>query len=186
MSIAVAVKKNNEVIIGADTLQTFGSNQPCKGNLHESKYVKVGNAYIANTGWGLYNNIIVDYLNNRKNVRLNNKEQIFTFFKGFWKALHEEYSFINDQCDEADSPFGDLDASFLIANKKGIFYVSSNMSVTEFNKFHAIGSGTDYALGAMYSIYNMKYAAEKIAKIGIAAAIEHNVYCGGEIEVCKV
>ena len=111
---------------------------------------------------------------------------VFQFFKAFWQALHKTYPFVNDQCDDEESPFGELDADFLITTKKSIFYVSSNMSVTEFLKFHAIGSGCEYALGAMHAIYNMKLSAEDIARKALEAAIEHNVYCGGEMELLLI
>jgi ATP-dependent protease HslVU (ClpYQ) peptidase subunit len=60
------------------------------------------------------------------------------------------------------------------------------MSVTEFHEFHAIGSGCDFALGAMHVLYDKKGSAEQIAKQSIDAAITHNIYCGGKIETIIV
>ena len=94
---------------------------------------------------------------------------------------NKKYSFVNDQCDEKDSPFGGLDASFLIVTKKHIFHVSGNMTVTEFLKFHAIGSGCDFAIGAMHVLHEQSLDAGEIARRAVEAAIEHNIYCGGEI-----
>ena len=185
MSIAVAVKKGQRVVVGADTQQNFGSNKPCPGNLRESKLRRIGPALLASTGWGLYDNILDDYLSRRKAVRLLSRADVFQFFKGFWRALHKEYSFVNDQSGEKDSPFGDLDASFMVVNKAHIFHVSSNMSVTEFLKFHAIGSGSDYALGAMHVLYEENLRAEEMARRAVDAAMVHNIYCGGEIEILK-
>ncbi len=185
MSIAVVVKKDNEVVIGADTLQCFDSNMTDVDNLYESKLRHIGQAVLAGAGWGLYDNILDDYLKGKKPVRLTTKQQIFLFFKKLWPILHEKYSFVNNQCADPDSPFGELDSSFLIATKKKIFFVSSNMCVTEFLKFYAIGAGRDYAIGAMHVLYDQKKSAEEIARLAIESAISNNVYCGGNIEIIR-
>ncbi len=183
MSIAVVVKKDNKIVIGADTLQCFDSNMTGEDNLDESKLRRIGNAMVA--GWGLYDNILDDYLKEKKSVRLSTKQQVFLFFKRLWPVLHEKYSFVKDQCDDNSSPFGELDSSFLIATKKRIFFVSSNMCVTEFRKFYAIGAGRDYAIGAMHVLYDQEKSAEEIARLAIESAISNNVYCGGSIEIKK-
>jgi ATP-dependent HslUV protease, peptidase subunit HslV len=186
MSIAVAIKKGKDVFIGADSQQSVGSNRVCLSNISESKIRRIGSVLMASTGWGLYDDILDDYLKEKKAVKLTSKMEVFRFFKDFWHALHKNYSFVNDQCDDKDSPFGDLDASFIIATKTKIFYVSANMCVTEFHKFHAIGSGCEFAIGAMHVLYDLDFSADLIAQKAIEAAITHNVYCGGKIEVIKL
>ena len=185
MSIAVVVKKDNKVVVGADTLQCFDSNMADDDNLNESKLRRIGHALLASTGWGLYDNILDDYLKGKKSIRLSSKQEVFLFFKKLWPVLHEKYSFVKNQCDNSDSPFGELDSSFLIATKKRIFFVSSNMCVTEFLKFYAIGADRDYAIGAMHVLYDQNKSAEEIARLAIEAAISNNVYCGGDIELLK-
>ena len=186
MSIAVVVKKDNKIVIGADTLQCFDSSMAGGDNLNESKLRRIGSVILASTGWGLYDNILDDYLKGKKAVRLATKQQIFMFFEKLWPVLHEKYSFVKNQRDDADSPFGELDSSFLIATKKRIFFVSSNMCVTEFLKFYAVGAGRDYAIGAMHVLYDQKKSAEDIARLAIDAAISNNVYCGGNVEIMKL
>ena len=44
--------------------------------------------------------------------------------------------------------------------------------VDEYTRFWAIGSGQEYALGAMYAVYEQMDDAEEIAKIGVAAGCE--------------
>jgi len=165
VSIVVAVKKGKEVVVAADSLETFGSNKPAAGNISISKIRRIGaSTLLASTGWALYDNILSDYLARKKSVRLNSRQEVFRFFINFWHDLHKKYSFVNDQCDDSNSPFGDLDATFLIVTKKHIFYVSAGMCVTEFLKFHAIGSGCDYALGAMHVLYGQNLSASEIAR----------------------
>jgi ATP-dependent HslUV protease, peptidase subunit HslV len=186
MSIAVVVKKGKEIAVGADSQFSFGSSITCEGNIVESKIRKIGNTCLVSTGWGIYDDIFNDYLSRKKNIKLNTRLQIFKFFNNFWQDLHNKYSFVNDQCDDDESPFGELDASFLIATSKRIFYVSSNMTVTEFLKFQAIGSGSEYAIGAMHVLYEQDFSAAQIARKGLETAIAHNVYCGGNTEVITI
>lgn len=113
----------------------------------------------------------------------------------FWKELHEQYNFVKDQSNEEDpSPFGDLDATFLITNPNGIFYVSSNMSVSKFEKYFAIGAGSisasERCMRCTISTSPLKKLPEKrsnrrLPSIFIAAArltcftlVRHNDYQG--------
>jgi ATP-dependent protease HslVU (ClpYQ) peptidase subunit len=43
--------------------------------------------------------------------------------------------------------------------------------VFEFNRFWAIGSGREFALGAMYAIYD-RFEAEQVARTGVDAGCE--------------
>jgi ATP-dependent protease HslVU (ClpYQ) peptidase subunit len=183
MSIAVAVRTGNDIVLATDSKRTFGGNAVPESNLRDVKLRRVGDAYLATTGWGVYANILDDYLRLTRNAKLADSRQIFTFFRGFWKALHQRYAFVNDQCTESDSPFGDLDASFLVAAKSGIFYVACDMSVTEFQNYYAVGSGASYALGAMHALYAPGAKAETIARKSVAAASALDIYCGGEVNL---
>jgi ATP-dependent HslUV protease, peptidase subunit HslV len=186
MSIAVAVRTANQIVLATDSKRTFGGGAVPVDNLRDVKIRRVGGAYIATTGWGVYTNILEDYLRGSRQHRLVDASSIFAFFRNFWKALHQRYAFVNDQCSESDSPFGDLDASFLIAAPSGIFYVACDMSVTEFEQYYAVGSGAGYALGAMHALYNPKSDGEAVARKAVAAASSLDIYCGGEVNLVKL
>ena len=111
---------------------------------------------------------------------------IFAFFVELWKVMHDRYTLVNDQAQSKDSPFGDLDSSFLIANRNGIFKVSPDMDVSRFDQYFAIGSGAEYALGAMHSVYDALDDADEIARRGVETAGAFDVYCGGETTVLSV
>ena len=184
MSIAVAIRKNRQLALGADTQTTFGSSRVPADNLTSTKIHQIGDTYLATTGWGLYENILDDYLARAPETELATKRAIFTFFMTFWKELHESYSFVRDQSDKEDeSPFGSLDASFLAISREGVFHVSSDMSVTVFEKYYAIGSGADYALGAISVLYDYQLDAPTICRKSLEAAIDFDVHCGGDTDV---
>jgi ATP-dependent protease HslVU (ClpYQ) peptidase subunit len=186
MSIAVAVRVGNEIVLATDSKRTFGSGGVPDDNFRDAKMRKVGAAHIATTGWGVYNNILDDYLRTARNPRLVDSASIFTYFRKFRVALHERYAFVNDQCTESDSPFGDLDASFLVVSAHGIFYVACDMSVTRFDNYYAVGSGAPYALGAMHTLHQPRANPETIARKAVAAASALDIYCGGEVTLVKV
>ena len=186
MSIAVAIKKDNHVVLATDSQTTFGATSLGANNLTTKKIRRIGSAYLATTGWGLYEDMLRDFVESRKQPpRLNNQKAIFSFFLKFWKQLHEKYSYVNDQPNEKDSPFGDLDSSFLIVNSSGIYHVASDMSVTKFEKYFAIGSGCDYALGVVYALYD-ELEAKELAKRAVDAAAHFNVYCGGPLNLIEL
>jgi len=60
----------------------------------------------------------------------------------------------------------------MIANPSGIFAVYSMREVFEFDRFWSIGSGRDFALGAMYAIYEREADPAAIARAGIEAGAE--------------
>ena len=187
MSIVVAVKKGKEIAVAADTVTSCGSLRVESDNHRAIKIRKVGSALVGATGWGVYDNILDDFLAAKKRPALTTKQSIFSFFIAFWRELHERYPFVNDQCDsELRSPFADLDADFLIANPSGIYQVAADMSVTEFQKYYAIGSGSGPALGALYALYDSSRDAETLARKAVEAAVAFNVHCGGEIVVRKI
>ena len=188
MTIAVAVRKGGEIVLAADTQSNFGHNRTPIGNHRTQKILTVGGNHLATSGWGLYANILGDFLARKRTPKLDSERDVFRFFQGFWKALHEQYTMVNDQCQHEDepSPFGDLDASFLLANGGGIFLVSSDTSVTEFQQYYAVGSGAEFALGALHALYDGELDAESLARRACEAAMAFNVYCGGQIDVCRV
>ncbi|MFQ5652721.1 MAG: hypothetical protein ACE5IY_22540 [bacterium] len=186
MSIVVAIKKNLQIVLASDSQTNFGAQVVTTDNLSTVKIRAVGDSFLASTGWSLYDNILDDFLAGKETIRLPDKHAIFSFFMKLWKEMRENYSLVNEQCSDDDSPFGDLDASFLLANANGIFHVSSDMSVTEFKKYYAIGSGAEYGLGALFTLYESDLEAEAIACKAIDAARAFNLYCGGEIQVTKI
>jgi ATP-dependent protease HslVU (ClpYQ) peptidase subunit len=59
-----------------------------------------------------------------------------------------------------------------VANPRGIFGVTPARDVESFPRFWAIGSGTDYALGAMFVMYSGTDEVEAIARAGVEAGAE--------------
>ena len=187
MSIAVAVRKGARIVLATDSQTNLGTERVPAGNLSGPKFMRIGDAYMAATGWTLYSNILADSLGRRRTTpRLDSEVNIFKFFTRLWEELHERYNFVKDQADDADSPFGSLDSTFLVVCARGIFGVASDLSVLRYERYFAIGSGAPIALGAVHALYESEHDAEAIARIAAHAAIDHDVYCGHPIHVATV
>ena len=187
MSIAVAVRKQARIALATDSQTNLGSERVPVANMSGPKYMQIGDAYMAATGWTLYSNILADVLARRRGMpRLDSEANIFKFFTRLWEDLHERYNFVKDQADDADSPFGSLDSTFLVVCARGIFGVASDLSVLRYERYFAIGSGAPVALGAVHALYDSDVDAESIARSAADAAIDHDVYCGHPIHVAAV
>ena len=187
MSIAVAVQKHGRITIGTDSQTSFGASRMPVENLRTVKTHRIGNSVMATTGWGLYENILDDYLGRHPNTELGGRQQIFGFFMRLWQDLRERYTMVKEQCDkDDDSPFASLDASFLVVNNEGIFHVGTDMSVTQFERYYAIGSGADFSLGALEALYADTPDAETLCNRAVEVAIAFDVHCGGPVQMESV
>jgi ATP-dependent protease HslVU (ClpYQ) peptidase subunit len=184
MSIIVAVTKGGQTVMAADSLTSFGDGlRVPPNNCSVAKIRRVNGSLLGAAGWGIYDCIVDHFLAGNQPAELGDQREIFSFFLALWKALHDRYPFVNDQAHSRDTPFGDLDATFLVANRGGIFKVSHDMDVCRFNRYFAIGSGADYALGAMFNLYEGGDDAAAIARRAVLTAIEFDMHCGGDVLV---
>ena len=175
MSVAVAVQKNRELVLATDTQCTFGPTKVPTNMNASTKVRKVGSSCLATTGWGIYEDVLDDFLARRKIKKLTDRKSIFQFYQKLWKDLHSVYTFVNDQCGNKDeTPFGHLDSAFLVTNRNGIFYVAPDMSITQFSRF--------FAIGALHGLYDIGKSARELAGKAVEAAIAFCPYCGGEVQ----
>lgn len=190
MSVIVAVKKDGKTVMAADSQSNFGSQKFSDDNLSDMKILRHNKSLIGFSGWTLYDNILKDFLSKKANgsLRLNTTASVYSVFRKFYSALSKDYAF-NDEHNrskEDSSPFADLDTNFLIANKSSIFLISDDLCVSSFNQFYAVGSGSEYALGALYTLYSKDLDANQIAYEAVEAASHYDIYCGGKTTVLSV
>ncbi|MCH7814015.1 MAG: hypothetical protein IID40_08345 [Planctomycetes bacterium] len=187
MSIIVAVTKGKHTVVAADTICFCGGQREHPDNIIQSKIRRIGSSLVGASGWMLYDNLLDHYLHRRRAPSLKDEHAIFDFFLRFWKALGDDYNLVNEQPrKDAEGPFGDLDANFLIANRSGVFGVDSNLTVVRFKKYYAIGSGAAYAFGALEVLYDTEPDAARIARRAVETAVHFDEGCGGEPELYEV
>ena len=172
MSTIVVVRKGRQACIACDTLITFGSRKQ-RGDyvLAPDKVFQYKDTFIGTVGYAVHNAVLQSYFARYpQNVDLETPEAIFETWRRMHKVLEDEYH-LNPRT-ETDDPYATTRMSALLASPRGIFSVTPSRDVEGFPRFWAIGSGTDYALAAMFTVYDRLDDVEEIARAGISAAAE--------------
>ncbi|MGC2165657.1 MAG: MFS transporter [Gallionella sp.] len=171
MTTIVAVKKNGIAAIAADTLTTFGDTRlPSHLDASHDKILRIGSSYVGVCGSAAHHLVLANLLSNSTDANLNSKENIYETFRKLHPILKEK-CFLNPKEDDED-PYESSQITALIVNASGIFGIYSMREVFEFAKYWAIGTGHEYALGAMHHAYAMQASAADIARAGVEAGIE--------------
>ncbi|MBG80025.1 MAG: hypothetical protein CMJ39_04845 [Phycisphaerae bacterium] len=187
MSIIVAIHRHGQITMAADTLTCFGDGEKAPSeNCRTRKIFPIGNAHIGGTGWAVYDDIIDHWMLEREAPLLDSRSAVFTYFLELWRGMRDGYPFVNDQANSKDTPFTDLDSSFLVASSGGLFKVSSDLGVTEFKQYAAIGSGSEYALGAIEALWDRVDDDQDLARAAVRAASRLDVHCGDDVDLIQV
>lgn len=184
MTVAVAVRKGTRIVLAADSLVNFGGQRFAASNCQFHKIYRFGDCLMVWAGWSLYTEMLTAFTAEKPPPKLTTEAEVFSFFIQFWHSMRKEYSFVSQG--GASSPFADLESTFLLANAGGIFRVASDMDVTRFDEYMAIGSGGKYALGALHVLYPQFSDPGEIARRAVQVGIDMDVYCGGPIDLAEV
>ena len=162
-----------DAAIAADTLTKWGSAKETATYIANSeKILKVGPNYVAVTGNATFKMILRDYFQeNADQIDLSGASEIFKTWNRLHAALKDRYFLLPEEDKEDALESSRMDV--LIVNPNGIFGVSGHRTVQQFSKFYAYGSGSDYALGALWALYDRPgLSALQIARQAIVAAAE--------------
>jgi ATP-dependent HslUV protease subunit HslV len=171
MTTCVVVKKNNEVAIASDSLVTFGDTRLSQSYEVNEKIFKVGESYITLAGTAAHFPVMRKLLTEMaEECKLRNRDEVFDTYSKVHQILKDRY-FLNVKEDEED-PYESSQITSLVANPYGIFGVYSYREIFSFDRFWGIGSGRNFALGAMYAVYDRGESAREIAEIGVRAGAE--------------
>jgi len=168
MTTLVAVRKNDEVVIAADSLTTFGDTRlSAEFDRTSEKIVHYKGSHIGLCGSAAHQLVFEHLLAKHQDLDFSNKGAIFETFNKLHPILKEQH-FLNPK-EEEDDPYESTQMTALIANPRGIFGVYSMREVFEYTRYWAIGSGREFALGAMYAQYDRLKSAAAVARAGIDA-----------------
>lgn len=171
MTTCVVVKKNNEIAIASDSLVTFGDTRLSNAYEANEKIFKVGESYVTLAGTAAHFPVMRKLLTEMaEECKLNSRDDVFETYSKVHQILKEKY-FLNVKEDEED-PYESSQITSLVANPYGIFGVYSYREIFSFDRFWGIGSGRNFALGAMYAVYERAESAREIAEIGVRAGAE--------------
>jgi ATP-dependent protease HslVU (ClpYQ) peptidase subunit len=190
MTTVVVVKKNGQVAIAADTLVTFGDTRLSHRYEPNSKLFKVatpsGVSYVGLAGTVAHFPVLRKAMLAlpKDQLRLDSKDEVFDTFTRLHPLLKETY-FLQTK-EEDNDPYESSQFSVVIANASGIYGLYSYREVFEFNEFWGVGSGRNFALGAMYAAWGKAKTAREVALIGVHAGCEFDKSSGGPIDVMTV
>ena len=170
MSTIVVVAKNNVASIAADSLTSFGETKQSAAFVTE--YDKIiatrEGSYIGIVGSAAHHLVMCDLVQKHADkIDFSGRLQIFESMRQLHPVLKDEY-FLNSK-DEDDDSYESSRVDALIINRNGIFGLYSLREVDQYSRFWAVGSGADFALGAMQVAWDLHDDAAQIARIGIEA-----------------
>jgi len=184
MSTVAAARRHDRVCLAADSLTTFGEQkQPPSYDRHSDKIQRVGNGAISIVGSAAHALVIESVVERRRvHFDLRDRMRIFESFRELHTELKEHYFLNPKERGEDSDPYESSRIDALVANPYGIFGVYALREVYEYRSFWAIGSGADYALGAMLTAWQDEAAdAAAVARAGVAAGIEFDTGSGAPI-----
>jgi len=168
MTTLVIVRKDDDIVIAADSLTTFGDTRLAAD--HDRTYDKIvqyRGTYIALCGSAAHQLVFESMLRRQEPLDFSDKFAIFETFRKLHPILKEQH-FLNPK-EEEDDPYESTQITALIANRHGIFGVYSMREVFEYTRYWSAGTGREFALGAMQALYSRLRTAEEIASAGIEA-----------------
>ena len=185
MTTIVVVRKGGNAVIAADSLTTFGTTRLAPAyDRHPQKITTYGDSFLGVAGSAAHQLVLENLLVRTPNLGFHGKAAIYDSFRKLHPLLKDE-AFLNPK-EEEDDPYESSQMTVMIANPSGIFAVYSMREVFEFDRFWAIGSGRDFALGAMYTIYEKTPAVAAIAEAGVLAGAEVDTGTAAPITVHEV
>lgn len=190
MTTLVVVKKAGQVVMAADTLVTFGDTSLPHRYEANSKIFKVdtpaGISYVGMAGTVAHFPALRKAMASqpKTDLKLSSKDEVYDTFLKLHPLLKETF-FLQTKEDESD-PYESMQFTVVIANSSGIYGLYSYREIFEFKEFWSIGSGRNFALGAMYATWGSAKTAKEVALAGMQAGCEFDKNSAGPIDIYAV
>ena len=185
MTTIVVVRKGDTAVLAADSLTTFGTTRLAPAyDRHPHKVASYGDSYLGVAGSAAHQLVLENLLARTPGLDFHGKAAIYDSFRKLHPLLKDE-AFLNPK-EEEDDPYESSQMTVMIANPWGIYAVYSMREVFEFDRFWAIGSGRDFALGAMYVLYDTATTPRAIAEAGVTAGAEFDTGTSTPISLHEV
>jgi ATP-dependent HslUV protease subunit HslV len=175
MSTLVMVERDGVACIAADTLTSFGLRKRSARYVERSeKIIEVGGAFVGLVGLCAHQNVLESvFASGLELPEIACEQDLFEFSRKLHKVLKSDY-FLNTS-EDVDDAYESSQMTLFVLNERGMFGLCSMRSVDRYRRFTAAGSGTPYALGAMYAAYERGLPAEEVARLGVEAGAEFDM-----------
>lgn len=187
MTTVVVTRKAGMVAMAADTLVTFGDTRLSHRYESNSKVFKVqaagGPTLIGMAGTVAHFPVLRKAMAglSKADLLLHGKDEVFDTFTKLHPMLKDIF-FLQTK-EEDNDPYESSQYSVLLANSSGIYGLYSYREVFEFKEFWAIGSGRNFALGAMHASAARSRSARELALAGVQASCEFDRNSAAPIDI---
>ena len=182
--------RKNEVAAMASDFQASQGDTIVPGSMRlgPGKIHRIGDAYIGIVGSIAHQNVIRSLVISRPELFcLDSREDVFETLRKLQPVLCTEYFLRTDESRDHEQEYESIQMSGLVISRGGVFSFYSHREVTEYSSFWAVGSGTDYALGALQIMYSeSREDAKTIAENAVRAACVFDSGSGLPIESYQV
>ncbi|MEM9087713.1 MAG: hypothetical protein AAGC93_03110 [Cyanobacteria bacterium P01_F01_bin.53] len=186
MTVITAVKKGDEIAIACDT-QTSKGNFRIKYlsdfKVNDSKLLTYGESTLGFSGTVAIHQIFEDLFATTTPAPFTTRQEIFQWMLSQHDTLKNHYYLKTDAGNNKNQVTETNWISALVANPHGIFGIGAYREVTEYSKFWAVGSGANFALGAMDILYEQPLSASEIAEAAALTATKFDPACAPPIYV---
>ena len=166
MSVIVAIKDKNRVVVGVD-VRMSSCDTYIDSYARRPKAIHINNKRDIIVG-GVGNIGLVDIL--RQYITEYQDKDIYAMDRA-WIVKHVIPALVVNVRDyEMTDKEGKMDGVLIIAVKDKAYIITGNYSVEEVVKYAAEGSGRDAALGSLYTTSKMMMTPEDKIKIAIESA----------------
>ena len=171
MSTVVMVEHDQHACIAADTLTTYGTTkQQAKYVELPEKIIRFGASYVGLVGWSVTRSVLERvFASDLELPEIRDERELFEFSRLLHGKLKED-DFLNES--EGANAYESMHMTVFVLNRFGLFGLYSNRTVERYHRFAAIGSGSEFALGAMYAAYELGASCEDVARLGVEAGTE--------------
>lgn len=181
MSTIVAVSSGQNIVIGADSLTTFGDTLEGDELIDGAgKLIHYEDNVIAICGHASAKVMLQAVLEDGDHFAFHSKMAIYRSMNAIHRIFRNDYFLLPG---DDDAPFESSHMSMLIGNPTGIYGVYDLRSVQKYRKYYAFGTGEEIALGAMYTEYLRNPDAESVALAGLKAAAALDAQTAEPLEI---
>ena len=194
MTVIVAVKKDEEIIIGADkrvteedTIVSDKSSKILVKDLMIDSYNGVTHEEFLIAFSGLYSlfELLKTFIPPAKKSTQPFTKYLYMFFIPSLNSYLQDYNFIRNYSNGQTG----VEWELLIAYKNRLFRVEFNLGVCEITTpYYAIGAPRDIALGSLYTNYNdhPQPLPGYMVATAIRACAAHNILCNDDFELYSI
>ncbi len=191
MGTLVAVKKGGEVCLAADSQNLREPRLSSELSKIPQCILRIGESFV-----GLHCSVaflqafeqavqlIGQSPSNSNALSLSTRHEISQFFTLAHQILRE-HSFLNVTFDQGQE-FEWMPMLALVINRHGIFKVDHSRAVYPLEKFWALGSGEDFAFGAIAALFDSSMSAEEIARSSLNAVKTLDSHSGSDLFVYTI